>query len=85
MNALDVSGDGFIEYQEFLAAVVDRQRTLTDHTIAEMFGRLQPSNQFQLGVHTWAQTRGELGGLGKERRLLCAGGHAGGRPAFRVR
>ena len=43
MDALDVSGDGFIEYHEFLAAVVDRQRTLTDHTIAEMFGasRLQ--------------------------------------------
>ena len=41
MEALDVSGDGFIEYHEFLAAVVDRQRTLTDHTIAEMFGKQQ--------------------------------------------
>lgn len=38
MAALDVSGDGFIEYHEFLAAVLDRQRTLTDQTIAEMFG-----------------------------------------------
>ena len=38
MAALDVSGDGFIEYQEFLAAVLDRQQTLTDQTIAEMFG-----------------------------------------------
>ena len=38
MDALDVSGDGSIEYHEFLAAVVDRQRMLTDHTLAEMFG-----------------------------------------------
>ncbi len=38
MAALDVSGDGFIEYHEFLAAVLDRQETLTDQTIAEMFG-----------------------------------------------
>lgn len=39
MAALDVSGDGYIEYHEFLAAVLDRQQTLTDQTIAEMFGR----------------------------------------------
>lgn len=37
MAALDVSGDGFIEYHEFLAAVLDRQQILTDQTIAEMF------------------------------------------------
>lgn len=38
MNALDVTGDGIIDYHEFLAAVVDRQRTLTDQTLVEMFG-----------------------------------------------
>ena len=38
MNALDVSGNGSIDYHEFLAAVVDRQQTLTDQTLAEMFG-----------------------------------------------
>lgn len=38
MQALDVSGDGFIEYHEFLAAAIDRQRILTDHTLAELFG-----------------------------------------------
>ena len=42
MQALDVSGDGSIEYHEFLAAVVDRQRTLTDQTLAEMFGEAMP-------------------------------------------
>lgn len=38
MKALDISGDGFIEYHEFLAAAIDRQRILTDHTLADLFG-----------------------------------------------
>lgn len=46
MKALDVSGDGFIEYHEFLAAAIDRQRILTDHTLAELFG--EPPGLFAL-------------------------------------
>ena len=50
MKALDVSGDGFIEYHEFLAAAIDRQRILTDHTLAELFG--ESSGLFALGMLT---------------------------------
>lgn len=39
LGALDLSGDGCLDYHEFLAAALDRQRMLTDHTIAEMFGQ----------------------------------------------
>lgn len=38
MAALDVSGDGEINYSEFLAAVCDHQRMLADHTLAGIFG-----------------------------------------------
>ena len=46
MAALDVSGDGEINYTEFIAAVCDHQRMLADHTLAGIFGELaakQPS------------------------------------------
>ena len=54
MKALDVSGDGFIEYHEFLAAAIDRQRILTDHTLAELFG--ESSGLFALGILTRRQS-----------------------------
>ena len=50
MKALDVSGDGFIEYHEFLAAAIDRRRILTDHTLAELFGRANSCS-----IHYWAR------------------------------
>ena len=38
MTALDVSGDGQIDHNEFIAACIDHYQLLTDHTLTAIFG-----------------------------------------------
>ena len=42
MLALDVSGDGQIDHNEFIAACADHYQLLTDHTLSAIFGKQMP-------------------------------------------
>ena len=67
MTALDVSGDGQIDHNEFIAACIDHYQLLTDHTLTAIFGgpaaflhplrptAASPPELVQGGPHTQAQ------------------------------
>ena len=43
--ALDVSGDGQIDHNEFIAACIDHYQLLTDHTLTAIFGKAHALQQ----------------------------------------
>ncbi|KAK9797807.1 hypothetical protein WJX73_009571 [Symbiochloris irregularis] len=61
MAALDVSGDGEIDYMEFLAAVCDHQRMLADHTLAGIFAHMDKDGNGRISASEVSTALGETG------------------------